>query len=156
MSTNLLFILVFLLFLLFLRLFYLLFFKKKFSFNAPLYSHKWFVNSFLCCSQLSLEAVVKCIGFRSQGFSPVYLDTSIGGVLVQVLFRKSWWWDVICVASDIPKRHNLTANYLILWFLQLFHPLFFTVPQALCVGVFCQMYLSGIELYILAFWLVVV
>ena len=42
------------------------------------------------------------------------------------------------VVSDITRRPNLTANSLILWLLQSFCPLFFSVPRALGMVMFCM------------------
>lgn len=38
------------------------------------------------------------------------------------------------VASDINRRHRLTANSLIIWLLKSFSPLFHSVPRVLDVG----------------------
>lgn len=117
MSTNLLCISIYftyaLLFLYLWSCFTFYFERGHFLLMTSLYSQppviRWLIALLL---STSLVAVVKCLGFRSQGLSPVHSDTSTGAVLVQVLFRQSWCWEVTWEVSDIPRRHRFIANYL--------------------------------------------
>jgi len=52
-----------------------------------------------------------------RSFTVYFSRVSTVVVLVQLLSRQSWWPDFMGVASDIPRRHNLRANFLILWLL---------------------------------------
>lgn len=47
----------------------------------------------------------------SKSISPIHISTSVGVVFVQVLLGSSVWYDFSDVASDIPRRNNLTVNY---------------------------------------------
>lgn len=117
MSTNLLCISIYftyaLLFLYLWSCFTFYFERGHFLLMTSLYSRSPPICLLIALLLLaSLVSVVKWIGFRSQGLSPVHSDTSTGAVLVQVLYRKSWCWKVTCVVSDIPRRHRFIANYL--------------------------------------------
>lgn len=78
------------------------------------------------------------------GFLGFLLSASFGmssvaiAVLVQLMCKQLCWWDVMCVASAIPRRYTLAAYFLILWHLQSFQFLFFNVLQALDAEVFCR------------------
>lgn len=56
--------------------------------------------------------------------------------IVEVLFRKSYYWDVIeTVSLSYIEDSSLAAGFLVLWCLQSFHSLFHNIPWALCGGV---------------------
>lgn len=65
-------------------------------------------------------------------FSPVHFGMSIDLVLVQLMFRQSCLWGFMGVYSDIPRRHNITPNFLIFCLLDSFCPLYLTEPCAWC------------------------
>lgn len=48
---------------------------------------------------------------------PIHLNMSIDVVFVQLMFRPSCCSNVMGVVSDVTRRHNLTANFWVLWFL---------------------------------------
>lgn len=58
-------------------------------------------------------------------------------ILVQLLFRKSCWWDFTGVASE-TGRHNLTGHFPVFRPFQSFCPLFCSVPWANRMGVLCR------------------
>lgn len=58
--------------------------------------------------------VVTCEGLRPCNLHLVCFSMSIVVLLVQFLFWQPLWWDLMGMASDITKRHNLTAHSLIL------------------------------------------
>lgn len=45
---------------------------------------------------------------------------SIGAILVKLMFRQSYWWYFVGVASAITRRHHLTVNSEILLALTVF------------------------------------
>lgn len=51
------------------------------------------------------------------------------------------------VASDVSRKHSLTANSLNPWLLESFHSFFHNVPSALDAGVVLQVYQLGAELH---------
>lgn len=65
--------------------------------------------------------------------------SSLACVLMSPLFSLSGSHscETVGLASDVPRKHNLTANSMILC-LQLSRPLFCRVPRALGEGVFCR------------------
>lgn len=65
------------------------------------------------------------------------------------------WWDFLGIASDVTKRHNLIASFLILWLLTIFLLPLCNFPWALGVGMFCRVS-TGTGLHKSIFWLVVV
>jgi len=73
----------------------------------------------------SLLSVVVYVGYRPHVFSIIHGDMSIVVVIVHLTFGKSCWWDVMGLRSDIIRRHNPTANFLILCLLRSFGFLFF-------------------------------
>lgn len=77
-------------------------------------------------------------------------------VLVQILLRQSCWWAFMGVASDIPRRHSLTANSWIFWLLQSFCPTSAEVSLSLRWGCCVVAVSVGTGLHKLAFWLLVV
>lgn len=76
-------------------------------------------------------------------------------VLVLLMFRKSRWCDFMCIAFDIPRRHNLTANFLIFWLLTIFLPNFCSVPWSF-LGIKVIYICIETWFHIYTFWLVVV
>ena len=52
------------------------------------------------------------------------ISICIDVVLIQLKIGQSHWWNFTGVVSNLPKRHKLTPNSLVLWLLQSFHPLF--------------------------------
>ena len=71
--------------------------------------------------------VVLCIGLRPHGLSPVNLVHLLLMPLFILLLRQSCMWDFMGVASDFPRRHNLTENSVPLS-LKTFCPLCFLSP----------------------------
>lgn len=70
---------------------------------------------------LSFSSIL-CWGWGLQGSTPTPPTIShiiMSVVLVQLLPKQSCWWDLKGLASDISRRHNLTANAVIL--LKTFH-----------------------------------
>lgn len=65
--------------------------------------------------------------------------SSLACVLMSPLFSLSGSHscETVGLASDVPRKHNLTANSMILC-LQLSRPLFCRIPRALGEGVFCR------------------
>jgi hypothetical protein len=53
---------------------------------------------------------VLCVGFMPPGFSPVHINMLLIAVLVQLMFRQSYWSDTIDVTSGSTRRHNLKTN----------------------------------------------
>lgn len=53
---------------------------------------------------------ILCAGLRHHGLCTTQFGMSTGVVLVHLMFRWPCCWDFGDVASDITKRHNLTAN----------------------------------------------
>jgi hypothetical protein len=83
---------------------------------------------------LRLPAFLSCLEFvvsgRSLGgFLPVCFGMCTGVVLVSIMFRQACWWDFMCAASDIPRRHSRTGNSLILLLLQSLHPSSARLPE---------------------------
>lgn len=53
--------------------------------------------------------------FSHLGFSLSILAHLLLFLLEQFKFRQIYWQDFASLASDIPRRHNFTANSLIIW-----------------------------------------
>lgn len=51
-----------------------------------------------------------CVGLWHWGLLLVQFGMPIMIILVQIMSGQSWWWDFLCVASDITERHNRTLN----------------------------------------------
>lgn len=70
------------------------------------------------------------------GLRPIINPHPSPSTLVYLLLSmfSSCWWDSVGVVSDITRRHDLTANFLILWLLQCFFPIFWKGPWDLGVG----------------------
>lgn len=95
-------------------LFACIFFRADYEFWITI----WYT---LLLGRLFLPLLVCSSMFRIEASwaSLVHLNVSVI-VLVQLVFRKSFWWGLIGVASDISNTHNLTANSLKFWLLQSF------------------------------------
>lgn len=79
---------------------------------------------------------------------------STGVILIRVIFRQPCWGDFTGVASDISRKHNLTANFLLVWLLKSFFPTFIFSLSLRCRS--CVVAVSvGTGLYHSAFWTVV-
>lgn len=63
---------------------------------------------------------VLCVGLGPHTHSPIRVSVFIGIVHVQPVLRQSCWWKYMGVASNIPRRDNLTTNSLFLWLLESF------------------------------------
>ena len=90
----------------------------------------------LSYSQLSLIA---CSSLHKVEFLWTFPSPTwqfIGVILVPNISGQSYWWDVMSVFSDISRKHNLIANFSLLWLLHSFHPLFSNVSWVLEMGVF--------------------
>lgn len=55
-------------------------------------------------------------------------NLSVMVFLLQLMFRLLCWWESMRVASDIPWKHSLIANFLFLWLLQFSHSFCSTDP----------------------------
>lgn len=53
---------------------------------------------------------LNCCFLPSQHSLVASSSLSMDVVLVQVLFKQTWWWDFLGEASDVTRRQNLTAN----------------------------------------------
>ena len=65
-------------------------------------------TSLFCCLMLF-------VWLGTPEVSPFYISLSTNIIYVQLKFRQSWWWYLVDIASNIPRRHNQTLNSLILW-----------------------------------------
>lgn len=54
--------------------------------------------------------VVRSVGLGPWSLFLIHFSKSVVLVFVQLMFRRSYWLDLIDVASDISVRHSLTAN----------------------------------------------
>lgn len=105
----------------------------------------------LSCSQLP---IVFCLGLRPCGLSLFHITMPVGVIAVLVIFKQPCWWNFMALDSDISRRHSLTANFLILLFLQFFCcllPCFLSLNCGSCIAVISV----GMELHNSAFLLVV-
>ena len=55
--------------------------------------------------------------------------------LVQLMLRQSCWRDLMGVASDVTRRHSITENVSIPWFLQSSTPSSAMIPKPCDMGV---------------------
>lgn len=81
----------------------------------------------------------------------MHASMSIGIFLGQIILRQSCSWEYICIASDILRRHIITASST----LQSFHPPFHNDLWVLGAGVFCSCSV-GTDINKSAYWFVVV
>lgn len=87
------------------------------------------------------------------GFSPGNFYLSIGVSFVQLIYRKSCFWDCIGVVSDISRIFNLISRSLTLWLLQFSHLPPHNVQWTLSQAIVLKIYLLGLGSTRLHFWL---
>lgn len=54
--------------------------------------------------------------------------------IVQLMVMQSYWWDIIGVAFDVPRRQNLTESSVSLGLYKLSAHLFYNDPWSLGLG----------------------
>lgn len=63
------------------------------------------------CFSCPAFLAVLCVGLRLHELSSIHFGImSIVIVLSYLLSKQLFWWDCIVTASDVARRHNLTAN----------------------------------------------
>lgn len=70
--------------------------------------------------------------------SPCPFAMPLGVIHVQLMSRQPHWLDCMHVASDIPRRHNLTANSPFLWLLQSSLPSSAAIPEPWVQALWCR------------------
>lgn len=95
----------------------------------------WTISSTL---SIPYFPVVLFVGLMPPGLPSVHYAMSIA-INAQFIFRQSWS-NALSKASDITRRHSITADFLILRFWQSLCPLFNHVYWALDVGIVLYLY----------------
>lgn len=85
------------------------------------YGIGWLVHGEDCfshfhCAFVAYISLSKFVAFWAFSFHSM----SVGAILIQIMFWKSCCFHEYCL-FDLPRKYDLTANLLILWFLQWLH-----------------------------------
>lgn len=101
-------------------------------------------------SFIPLPAVLS-VGLNLHGLFPIQSSIFVDIILVQITLWQPCWLDFMGIASDIIRRHHLTANSLIFWLSQSLHVLFCYGSWAVSVRMFwrCMQWDWSSQLFIL-------
>ena len=109
--------------------------------------HLTLTNKLICFSLLPVYSGPwgPCVGLRPCGLFSCSLPCLFMSTLYYACLDGHVGWEFMGLASDVTRRHNLTAESLTIWLLASLHPFLCNVPLSLRCGSHLYLYPLGLE-----------